>query len=90
MPEGKWFLLAIAGGVFVILGIIGIMWGIREEKRIFEALSSKPDLREFSLRHVESPQPGALKTGGWIAIALGVLLLIASLIIWLLSGSQVQ
>ena len=89
MPEGKWFLLAIAGGVFIILGFIGIMWGIREEKRIFEALSKKPDLREFTLRHVESPQPGALKIGGWIAIVLGVLLLAAGIIICLLNGSQV-
>lgn len=82
MPEGKWFVLVIAGGVFLILGIIGILWGIREEKRIFEALSRKPDLREFSLRHVESPQPGALKIGGWIAIALGVLMAVAGIIFW--------
>ena len=82
MPEGKWFVLVIVGGVFLILGIIGILWGIREEKRIFEALSKKPDLREFSLRHVESPQPGALKIGGWIAIALGVLMVVAGIIFW--------
>ena len=82
MPEGKWFVLVIVGGVFLILGIIGILWGIREEKRIFEALSRKPDLREFSLRHVESPQPGALKIGGWIAIALGVLMVVAGIIFW--------
>lgn len=82
MPEGKWFVLVIVGGVFLILGIIGILWGIREEKRIFEALSRKPDLREFSLRHVESPQPGALKIGGWIAIALGVLMAVAGIIFW--------
>jgi len=82
MPEGKWFVLVIVGGVFLILGIIGILWGIREEKRIFEALSRKPDLREFSLRHVESPQPGALKIGGWIAIAVGVLMVVAGIIFW--------
>ena len=82
MPEGKWFVLVIVGGVFLILGIIGILWGIREEKRIFEALSRKPDLREFSLRHVESPQPGALKIGGWIAITLGVLMVVAGIIFW--------
>jgi uncharacterized protein YneF (UPF0154 family) len=82
MPEGKWFLLVIAGGVFLVLGIIGILWGILEEKRIFEALSKKPDLREFTMRHVESPQPGALKIGGWIAIALGVLMVVAGIIFW--------
>jgi hypothetical protein len=90
MPEGQWFILAIAGGVFIILGIIGVMWGIREEKRIFEELSKKPDLREFTMRHVETPQPGALKIGGWIAIAMGILLLAAGIIIWLIRGSAVS
>ena len=82
MPIGKWLILVIVGGAFVILGIIGILWGMREEKRIFEALSKKPDLREFSMRHVESPQPGSLKTGGWISIVLGVLLVVAAIIFW--------
>jgi hypothetical protein len=82
MSEGKWFILVIVGGVFIALGIIGIIWGVREEKRIFEALSQKPDLREFSLKHIESPQPGALKTGGWIAIALGVVMAVVGIIFW--------
>lgn len=87
MPQGDWLILVIVGGVFVVLGIIGIIWGRHEEKRIFEALAQQPDLREFSLKHVESPQPGALKMGGWIAIALGFLLLAVGITCWLLSGS---
>ncbi len=82
MDQGDWYILVIAGGVFLIVGIIGIFWGIREEKKLFEALAAKPDLREFSLRHVESPQPGALKIGGWIAIALGVVVLAVGIILW--------
>jgi hypothetical protein len=31
---------------------------------------------------VESPQPGALKIGGWIAIAVGVILLAVGIILW--------
>lgn len=87
MPQGDWYILMIVGGVFIVLGIIGIIWGRFEEKRIFDALAQQPDLREFSLKHVESPQPGSLKAGGWIAIALGVLMLVAGIIFWLLSGS---
>jgi hypothetical protein len=83
MPEGSWSVLVIVGGVFLVLGIIGIIWGWYEEKRIFESLAAQHDLREFSLRHVESPQPGALKIGGWIAIAVGVLTLAAGLVFWL-------
>lgn len=82
MDQGDWYILVIVGGIFIILGIIGIFWGIREEKRLFEALAAKRDLREFSLNHVESPQPGALKTGGWIAISLGVIVLLVGIIMW--------
>jgi len=82
MHEGKWFVLIIVGMVFLLLGIGALLWGMREEKRIFEALSKKPDLREFSQRHVESPQPGALKIGGWIALAVGVLMVVAGIIFW--------
>ncbi len=82
MPQGDWYILLIVGGVFVILGILGIIWGIREEKKVFDALSQKPDLREFTLKHIETPQPGALKIGGWIAVGLGVILLIVGIIFW--------
>ena len=82
MAQGDWYILLIIGGVFIILGIGGIIWGIREEKRVFEALSQKPDLREFSLKHIESPQPGALKIGGWIAVGIGLILLIVGIIFW--------
>jgi hypothetical protein len=85
MSQGDCFLMMGLGGGFIILGIIGILWGRREEKRLFEALAAKRDLREFSLRHVETPQPGALKIGGWIAIAIGVILLVAGIILWLLA-----
>ena len=84
MPQGDWYILIIVGGVFVVLGALGLFWGRHEEKRIFEALSQQPDLREFSLEHVETPQPGALKIGGWIAGALGVLMIVVGLILWLL------
>ncbi|HUT67248.1 MAG TPA: hypothetical protein VMW86_01685 [Dehalococcoidales bacterium] len=87
MPQGDWFILMIVGGVFIVLGVVGLIWGWYEEKRLFEALAQQHDLREFSLKHVESPQPGALKMGGWIAIALGVLVLVAGIIFWLLAGS---
>ncbi len=84
MPQGDWYILIIAGGVFVVLGAIGLLWGRHEEKRIFEALAQQTDLREFSLEHVETPQPGALKIGGWIAGALGVLMIVIGLILWLI------
>ena len=63
MPEGSWYVLVIVGGVFVLLGVAALLWGWYEEKRLFEELAAKPDLREFSLEHIETPQPGPLKSG---------------------------
>lgn len=81
MEAGDWVILAIIGGVFLFLGIIALLWGRYEEKKIFDYLAEQHDLREFTLKHVESPQPGALKIGGWLGIILGVILGIVALIV---------
>jgi hypothetical protein len=80
MSPGETVILMAAGGGFIILGIVALLWGRYEEKRLFDALAEKRDLREFSLKHVETPQPGALRIGGWIAVALGVVLLLIGII----------
>jgi hypothetical protein len=75
-----WFIFIIIGGVLFLIGVGALIWGMVEEKRIFDALAKKPDLREFSLKHIESPQPGALKIGGWIAVGIGVLVIAAGVV----------
>lgn len=81
MSSAETIILMATGGGFILLGIISILWGRYEEKRLFDALAEKRDLREFSLKHVDTPQPGALRIGGWIAIALGALLLLVGIIL---------
>ena len=81
MSQGDWLIFVIIGAVFVCFGIASFLWGRHEEKKIFEALAEQHDLREFTLKHVESPQPGALKMGGWIGLALGVILLIIGVVV---------
>ncbi len=85
MQSGDWVILAIIGGVFVVLGLVALFWGRYEEQKIFAHLAEQHDLREFTLKHVESPQPGALKMGGWLGISLGVVLGIAALIVALVA-----
>ena len=85
MPEGNHLILMCVGAGFIILGIIGIIWGRHEEKTYFDTLAERRDMREFMSHWPERPQPGALRIGGWIAIALGLVMLIAGIILsfWL-------
>ena len=87
MPQGEFFILMCVGVGFIILGIIGIIWGRHEEKSYFDTLAERPDLREFMAHWPERPQPGALRIGGWIAIAAGLLMLIAGIVLSLLAKS---
>ncbi len=87
MLQGDCFIIMGVGGGFIILGIIGIIWGGHEEKSYFNALAARPDdMREFMEHWPARPQPGAVRTGGWIAIAIGLLMLIVGIILWLLAG----
>ena len=71
-----WFILMGVGGFFILLGLGAIIWGKREEKSYYDSLSARSDMREFLERQPKWPQPVALKTGGWIAVALGLSLLV--------------
>lgn len=85
MPQGDPFILIGVGGGFIILGIVGILWGRREEKGYYNSLSSHRDVREYLERWPPRPGIGALKVGGRIAIAVGIVL-IALGAIFLLRG----
>jgi len=65
----------VMGGVFVLLGLGAIFWGRVEEKRYFNSLSTRSDVREYLEHWPRRPEPGALKVGGWIAITLGLVML---------------
>ena len=73
------------GGLFIIIGLAIIIWGKREEKDYYSALSKRPgDAREFMEHWPPRQQPGALKAGGWIAIAIGMAMLITGGVLYLL------
>ncbi len=64
----------IIGGVVIVLGLASLIWGKLEEKKYYDALVTREDLREFFSRWPMRPEPGALKLGGWIAIAVGAVI----------------
>ena len=68
-------ILMSMGGVFIILGLAAFFWGKAEEKKYYNALTSRRDVREFLEHQPIRPEPTALRIGAWIALAIGILLL---------------
>jgi hypothetical protein len=62
----------IIGIVIFALGIGLIIWGVKEAANYYDSLINRFDLREFFSRWPPRAEPGALITGGWIAIAVGI------------------
>ena len=81
MPEH--FILMSLGGVFIILGLTALFWGRREEKVYYDSIATRRDVREYMEHQPSRPEPGALKIGGWIAIAIGLLMLAMGGAFWL-------
>ena len=76
MASQDWLIPVVVGVVFIILGLGSVIWGRREEKKYYDALATRTDLREFMAHWPDRPEPGALKAGGWIAVAVGVVIAI--------------
>ena len=74
MSELNWLVPIVMGAVFIILGLGAIIWGKNEERHYYDSLSARPDAREFMEHWPPRPQFGSLKIGGWIAIAIGLVL----------------
>jgi len=78
-----YYILIGMGGLFVILGIASIFWGKGEERSYYNALSTRSDMREFLDHEPERPESGALKIGGRIAVAIGLLMVVMGGAFWL-------
>ncbi len=83
MSQQDWFVLLGMGGLFILLGLAAIIWGRSEEKSYYDSLSTRNDAREFLEHWPYRPQFEALKIGGWIAIAIGVLMIVMGGAFWL-------
>jgi len=76
MFNHDYFIMMGVGGIFLILGLGAIFWGKSEEKDYYDSLSNRTDVREYLEHSPQRPALGALKVGGWIAIAVGLLLIV--------------
>ena len=85
MADVDWLIPLGVGGLFILLGLAAILWGRREEKSYDYSLSTRADLREFMEHWPPRPQPGSLKVGGWIAVAVGLVVLVLGGVLALLA-----
>ncbi len=84
MSAGDYLILMGVGGFFLVLGIVLITWGRGEEKGYYDATATHLDMREYLERDSsEHPGLGAPKVGGWIAIAIGLVMVVMGAGFWL-------
>jgi len=74
MPLADYFIMMGIGGLFTILGLVSIVWGRIRKKRCNDSLLTRTDVRSYLEGEFE-PEFESLKIGGWIAIAIGLVLL---------------
>ncbi len=82
MLQADWFILMGVGGFFILLGLGAIIWDKREKKSYYNAVSAQKDVREYLEHQPERPELGALKLGGWIAIAIGLVMIAVGGAFW--------
>ncbi|MCJ7763595.1 MAG: hypothetical protein MUO90_00330 [Dehalococcoidales bacterium] len=82
MPHMDLWVLMGLGGLFIVLGVAALFWGVGEEKEYYRAIVNRNDLREYMEHTPERPEPGGLKIGGVIAVVVGLVMLIIGGAFW--------
>jgi len=84
MEQAEWQIALGLGALFLVLGIALIFGGRKEEKGYYDGIVGHEDVREFMAHDPERAEPGALKVGGWISLATGLVTMVLSgaMLIW--------
>lgn len=83
MSSSECFIPMAMGGFFAIVGVILIFWGRAEKKSYYDSLAGRTDAREFLEHWPERPRVGTLRIGGWVALAIGLLMVVMGGAFWL-------
>jgi hypothetical protein len=73
------------GVLFTLLGIFFILWNKRERKVYYDSLVGRRDLKEFLTHEPERPWLNAWQIGGRVSLIIGIILLIAGAICFVLT-----
>lgn len=88
MPN-NWLMMLMVGGVFILLGLAGLLWGKREASEDYQMISDRADVDTDARQLLEDWRSksgsGALKMGGLLTIIIGLFLLVLSAV-FLLRG----
>jgi hypothetical protein len=83
MSQASYQATLVLGGLFVLLGVIFVLWNRREKNRYYNSiLLTQRDIKETITREHERFWLYAWKIGGRISLIVGVVLLIIGVILW--------
>ncbi len=75
LPYPHLLIMIVLGGTFLVVGL-GIFLGARRgERRYYDGLTSRTDMREFVDRSEDRPGYRSLRLGGLISIIIGAVVL---------------
>jgi uncharacterized membrane protein len=84
MPPANCQAILALGIFFILLGIAFMLWNKREKKTYYNSLVTRRDMKEFITREPERPWLNAWQIGGRISLIIGIILVIAGGVLWLI------
>jgi len=83
MADTDLYILMGLGGLFLLIGLGSLLWSRSEKEGYYKGISSRSDVREYMQQTPEIPEPVGLKIGGFIAIIVGLVMLVMCFAFWL-------
>ena len=81
----SWIILLILGGALNAFGGVFFLWAYLERRSDIDTLAhneTNQDVKDLLDEGRISMGPKSLKVGGWIAVTIGVFLLILGIVLW--------
>ena len=82
-----WIILLILGGALIAFGGIFFVWAYLERRSDIDILAhneTNQDVKDLLDEGRISMGPKSLKIGGWLAVTVGVFLLILGTVLWII------